>query len=550
MKQIKLSERKWDTRHAEKEKKLNAVLKISKGKVIPADKIVDVMERAIYPGNIVTLEGDNQKQASFLSKSLLEVDSKKVNNLHMVISNLSRTEHLQIFKKGIASILDFSYAGSQSVKVSNMIEDGTIKVGDIHTYLELYSRLFVDLIPDVTLVAAEKADENGNLYTGPNTEETPVLVEAAAFHDGIVIAQVNEITDHLPRVDIPGSWVDFIVESHAPYDIDPLFTRDPAKINEVQILIAMMVIKGIYAKHHVISLNHGIGYNTAAIELLLPTYGESLGLKGKICTNWVLNPHPTLIPAIETGWVKSVYSFGGELGMEKYVASRSDIFFDGNDGNLRSNRIYAQMAGQYALDAFVGSTLQIDNEGNSSTVTAGRLSGFGGAPNMGSDSRGRRHSTAAWLDMITEKGETEKGRKLVIQTVETFKRGDNPVFVDKLDAVKVGKDSGLSVTPVMIYGDDVTHVVTEEGIAYLYKAENINERKKALAAIAGVTDLGLEITDGEINALRRRGIVAYPEDMGIKRTDAKRNLLAAKDIDDLVQWSQGLYEPPVKFRNW
>ena len=29
------------------------------------------------------------------------------------------------------------------------------------------------------------------------------------------------------------------------------------------------------------SLNHGIGFDTAAIELLLPTYGESLGLRGK-----------------------------------------------------------------------------------------------------------------------------------------------------------------------------------------------------------------------------------------------------------------------------
>ncbi|MCI1944389.1 malonate decarboxylase subunit alpha [Clostridium luticellarii] len=550
MREIKLNSRKWNSRHLEKEKKLEDVLKIFKGKIIPADKIVDVMENVIYPGNIVTLEGDNQKQASFLSRALLNVDRRKVNNLHMVMSNISRDEHLEIFKKGIASMLDFSYAGSQSVKVSNMLKEGSLEIGDVHTYLELYSRLFVDLIPDITLVAAEKADGEGNLYTGPNTEETSVLVEAAAFHDGIVIAQVNEIDNHLPRVDIPGSWVDFIVESDVPYDIDPLFTRDPAKINEVQILIAMMVIKGIYAKHHVLSLNHGIGYNTAAIELLLPTYGELLGLKGKICTNWVLNPHPTLIPAVESGWVKSVYSFGGELGMEKYVSSRSDVFFDGKDGSLRSNRVYAQMAGQYALDAFVGSTLQIDSMGNSSTVTEGRLSGFGGAPNMGSDSRGRRHSTEAWLDMAVCGGEIQKGRKLVIQTVETFKRGDNPVFVDKLDAVKVRSDSGLPITPVMIYGDDITHVVSEEGIAYLYKAQNLDERKKALAAIAGVTGPGLSITDDEVYALRRKGLVAYPEDIGIKRTDAKRSLLAAKDIEDLVQWSQGLYEPPAKFKNW
>ncbi len=47
-----------------------------------------------------------------------------------------------------------------------------------------------------------------------------------------------------------------------------------------------------------------VSANTAAIELLLPTYGEQLGLKGKICKHWTLNPHPTLIPAIESGWVE------------------------------------------------------------------------------------------------------------------------------------------------------------------------------------------------------------------------------------------------------
>ncbi|TAR29333.1 hypothetical protein BV231_15690, partial [Lactiplantibacillus plantarum] len=67
--------------------------------------------------------------------------------------------------------------------VSQMIADGSLKVGDIHTYLELYARLFVDLIPNVVLVAADKADHQGNLYTGYNTEETPVIVESAAFKD-------------------------------------------------------------------------------------------------------------------------------------------------------------------------------------------------------------------------------------------------------------------------------------------------------------------------------------------------------------------------------
>ena len=63
-------------------------------------------------------------------------------------------------------------------------------------------------MPNVALVAGFKADRRGNLYTGPSTEDTPALVEAAAFRNGIVIAQVNELVDDvndLPRVDIPGS---------------------------------------------------------------------------------------------------------------------------------------------------------------------------------------------------------------------------------------------------------------------------------------------------------------------------------------------------------
>lgn len=544
------SQRSWTTRRDKKAGQIAKVERLVNGRVIPTNKIVEVLEALITSGDCIALEGNNQKQASFLSAALNHVDPHKVNHLHMVMSSVSRPEHLDIFEKGIAKKLDFSYAGAQSLRMAQMIEDGTVSVGAIHTYLELYGRLFVDLTPNIALVAADKADAQGNLYTGPNTEETPTIVEATAFRNGIVIAQVNELVDELPRVDIPGSWVDFIVVAEKPYQLEALFTRDPRQISEMQILMAMMTIRGIYERHNVQSLNHGVGFNTAAIELLLPTYAESLGLKGKICKNWALNPHPTLIPAIESGWVESVHCFGGEVGMEKYVAARPDVFFTGRDGSLRSNRAMSQVAGQYAVDLFIGSTLQMDADGHSSTVTSGRLAGFGGAPNMGSDPRGRRHATDAWLNMITGDNPIARGQKLVVQMVETFQQGNAPVFVESLDAIKVGKDAKLPIAPVMVYGDDVTHVVTEEGIAYLYKARNLEERRQALSAVAGVTPIGqrnnLRITE----KLRKDGIVALPEDLQIRRTDAKRSLLAAKSIDDLVDWSGGLYEPPAKFRSW
>lgn len=543
-------ERSWTIRRDRKASQIAKILGITKGLVIPTDKIVEVLETLILSGDRIALEGNNQKQASFLSAALNQVNPDKINNLHMIMSSISLPDHLDIFEKGIAKKLDFSYAGAQSLRMAQMIEDGVVTVGAIHTYLELYARLFVDLTPNIALVAADKADAQGNLYTGPNTEDTPAIVEATAFRDGIVIVQVNELSDSLPRVDIPGSWVDFVVVADKPYKLEALFTRDPRNISELQILMAMMTIRGIYERHQVTSLNHGVGFNTAAIELLLPTYGESLGLKGKICRNWALNPHPTLIPAIESGWVDSVYCFGGEVGMEKYVAARPDVFFTGRDGSMRSNRAFSQVAGQYAVDLFIGSTLQMDSEANSSTVTLGRLAGFGGAPNMGHDPRGRRHTTPAWLNMITGDSSIQRGKKLVVQMVETFQQGNNPVFVESLDAIQVGRDANLPIAPVMIYGDDVTHVVTEEGIAYLYKANSLEERRQALAAIAGVTPVGMRHDLSTTEKLRKDGLVALPEDLNIKRTEAKRSLLAAKSIDDLVSWSAGLYEPPAKFRSW
>lgn len=546
----KLVKRDWNTRSKKKMARVESVSGIVDGMVIPTDKIVEALELLIKPGDRVVLEGNNQKQASFLSESLVKVDTDKINDLHMIMSSISRPEHLDLFERGVADKVDFSFAGAQSLRIAQMLEDKQITMGQIHTYVELYGRLFVDLIPNIVLVAANSADSQGNLYTGANTEETPTLVEAGAFSDGIVIVQVNEITDELPRVDIPGSWVDFIVVADEPYELEPLFTRDPRFITEIQILQAMMVIKGIYAEHGVVSLNHGIGFNTAAIELLLPTYGESLGLRGKICKHWTLNPHPTLIPAIESGWVESVHSFGGEVGMEDYIKARRDVFFTGRDGSMRSNRALCQLAGQYAVDLFIGSSLQIDAYGNSSTVVKGRLAGYGGAPNMGHDPGGRRHSSEAWLDMKNSDDPLARGKKLVVQVVETFQEGNKPVFVESLDAIDVKEQSKLDTAPVMIYGDDVTHIVTEEGIAYLYKAKDMDERREAIEAIAGVTPIGMKMNVSRKKELREAGIIALPEDLGILRTDAKRSLLAAKSVEELVEWSEGLYEPPARFRSW
>lgn len=527
------------------------------GKIVAAKDTVRLLEAVLRPGDKVNLEGNNQKQADFLAEKLCRVDPAKVHGLHMVQSAITLDSHMKLFEKGIAEKIDFSYAGAQAGALAAAVREGKVKLGDIHTYLELFGRYFIDLIPRVSLIAAYQADREGNLYTGSNTEDTPVIVEACKFKQGIVVAQVNEIVDRLPRVDIPGDWVDFVIQAPRPFYLEPLFTRDPALITDSQILRGMMAIKGIYAEYGVQTVNHGIGFDTAAIELLLPTYGQELGLKGKICTSFALNPHPTLIPAIESGWVKNIHSFGGELGMERYVQARPDVFFVGPDGTPRSNRTFCQIAGHYAVDMFIGGTLQIDEDGNSSTATAGRIAGYGGAPNMGCDPKGRRHATPAWLKCGQEYGMREsltgpvpRGKRLVVQLQETFREKMAPGFVERLDAWDLMERAGLAIPPVMIYGDDLTHIVTEEGIAYLDRCRSIEERRAAIRAVAGFTQVGRKAKAEETRLLRERGVVKTPRDLGIDPARATRDLLAARSVRDLVRWSGGLYQPPGKFKNW
>jgi malonate decarboxylase alpha subunit len=544
----------WQSERRLRDDRLKAGSKFAKAKIIAPNDATALLEAVVRPGDRICLEGDNQKQADFLAACLAKADPKVLHDLHVVQSGIVLPEHLDLFEKGIARKLDFSYSGPQSENLARILNSGKIELGAIHTYIELFGRYFIDLTPHVALTVARSADRDGNLYMGPNTEDSPVVIEATAFRQGIVIAQVDKVVDKLPRVDIPGDRIDYVVETPKPFYVEPLFTRDPASITETQILGAMMAIKGIYAEYGIKRLNHGIGFNTAAIELLLPTYADKLGLKGKIATHWALNPHPTLIPAIESGWVKQIHSFGSEVGMDAYMRARSDIYFTGRDGSMGSNRMFCQVAGLYAVDMFIGATLQIDLNGNSSTVTTDRIAGFGGAPNMGSDAHGRRHSTEPWLKAGREatdgNSQLVRGRKLVVQLVETFSEKMVPVFVEKLDCVELAEKLKLELAPVMIYGEDVTHIVSEEGIANLLLCRTTEEREQAIRGIAGFTDVGRRRDRKMVEKLRARKIIRRPEDLGINPLDADRSMLAARSIKDLMHWSGNLYDPPNKFRNW
>src|ERR1700736_1412659 len=123
-----------------------------------------------------------------------------------------------------------------------------------------------------------------------------------------------------------------------------------------------------------------------------------------------------------------------------------------------------------------------------------------------------------------------------------------PSFVERLDAIDLATAAGFELPPVMISGADVTHVITEQGVANLLLCRSPKEREGALHAIAGDTDFGRAQARDMSDNLRERRIVMRPSDLGIDAKDATRDLLSARTIDDLVVWSGGLYVPPLKFR--
>src|SRR5882757_7357841 len=141
-----------------------AALSGMSGKVCPANLATRLLEEIIEPGDRVAIEGDNQKQADFLAAALVKVDPARVHDLHMVQSVLALPDHLAVFERGIANRLDFAFAGPQSRKLAKLVDEHVVRIGAIHTYLELYARVMVDLTPQVALVVADKADREGNLY--------------------------------------------------------------------------------------------------------------------------------------------------------------------------------------------------------------------------------------------------------------------------------------------------------------------------------------------------------------------------------------------------
>ena len=99
--------RDWSRRRVEKMRRMDWARPMMSGKEIKQSDLAEVLSRLLSPGDVVVLEGDNQKHATYLAEALLEVDQRRVRDLHLVVLCLGLAQHLDVFDCGIASALDF-----------------------------------------------------------------------------------------------------------------------------------------------------------------------------------------------------------------------------------------------------------------------------------------------------------------------------------------------------------------------------------------------------------------------------------------------------------
>ena len=96
----------WDTLERSRQARLERAAPWARGREVASSDVGELLHAVLEPGDKVCLEGNNQKQADFLSRALAETDPARVHDLHMIIPSVSRVEHLDLFERGIARKLD------------------------------------------------------------------------------------------------------------------------------------------------------------------------------------------------------------------------------------------------------------------------------------------------------------------------------------------------------------------------------------------------------------------------------------------------------------
>lgn len=124
------------------------------------------------------------------------------------------------------------------------------------------------------------------------------------------------------------------------------------------------------------------------------------------------------------------------------------------------------------------------------------------------------------------------------------------VFVEWFDVWELVECVQMLLLLVMIYGDDVSYVLIEEGIVNLFLCCIFEECEQVIRGVVGYIVVGLGCDCVMVENLCDRGVICCFDDFGIFVCDVSCDLLVVCLVKDLVCWFGGLYDLFKCFCNW
>ena len=169
----------------------------------------------------------------------------------MIQPVLALPDHLAVFERGIASQLDFSFAGPQSRRLADLVAEkrsGSARF----TPISSFTRGCWRILCRGAACARRPGRPPGQPLYRPEHRGHADPGRSDGFSDGVVIAQVNEITERSSARRHPWRLGQFRgVRDRRPTRWNRCSPATRRRSMTSQVLMALMAIKGIYAPYEI-----------------------------------------------------------------------------------------------------------------------------------------------------------------------------------------------------------------------------------------------------------------------------------------------------------
>ena len=188
-------------------------------------------------------------------------------------------------------------------------------LGDIPVQVREYFK------PNVALISVAGPDHGGNYSLGTTVEGTMAAVEAVRATGGLVIAERNAKMPFVLGDTVPGSWIDYLIDSDYPLPISPIRPPDDASRRIGRI------IAGLFVKDRS-TIQYGIGQVPEAVtDAILDKGVKDLGIHSELFAD-------AMRRLVEAGVVTNRYtSTHNKFSIATFCLSGSQAGYDWLDYN-------------------------------------------------------------------------------------------------------------------------------------------------------------------------------------------------------------------------